>query len=271
MPYQIIFSDIDGTLLNHQRELSEHTKNTIKELNHLPFVLISARMPAAMRHLQKDLDIEHQPIICYNGGLILVDNEPVSSTEIPVDLMHRLSEFNSGIDCHLSLYHNDEWYVPQKDRWADREENNTKVTPEVMSNADVIKKWRNEGKGAHKIMAMGSEEQIDQIRDFLTKEFPNELHLYRSKPTYLEIAHKRISKFTAISHLLENHFNLKPEESVAFGDNYNDVEMIKGVGMGVAVANARKEVLEVANLVTGHGKEDGVAAGLKKLFKTSED
>ena len=268
MNYKIVFSDIDGTLLNHDRELSPATISTIKELkNKLPFVLISARMPAAMRHLQTDLAIENQPIICYNGGLILVDGQVVSSTEIPLNTVESLSDFNKNMNCHLSLYNSDEWYVPQYDQWAAREENNTKVKPELRSNFEVISEWKQENKGAHKIMAMGDEAHIDAIKNYLSEEFPNQLHLYRSKSTYLEIANKEISKLTAIKFLLDNHFKIKTEETIAFGDNYNDVEMIKGVGMGVAVGNARKEVLEVANIVTQSGKEDGVANSLKELFK----
>ncbi|MFZ0491449.1 MAG: HAD family hydrolase [Salegentibacter sp.] len=268
MEYKIIFTDIDGTLLNSDREVSEHTIEVFKALKEkLPFVLISARMPAAMRHLQEDLGIEEQPIICYNGGLILAGDETVSSTEIPIEIVENLSEFNKESGCHLSLYHRDEWYVPQYDKWAAREENNTKVAPEVMVNSEVIAKWKKEEKGAHKIMAMGTEEQIDQIRDFLSSNYPGQLHLYRSKPTYLEIAPKSISKFTAIQLLLKKHFDCEPEHCIAFGDNYNDVEMIKGVGMGIAVANAREEVLEVANIVTEAGVEHGVAKSLKKLFE----
>lgn len=225
-------------------------------------------MPAAMRHLQKDLDINQQPIICYNGGLILVDGKTVSSTEIPMNTLEKLCDFNKNMNCHLSLYHSDEWYVPQNDQWAAREEHNTKVKPEIRSNSDVLSSWKKENKAAHKIMAMGDEAHIDEIKNFLFQNFPNQLHLYRSKPTYLEIANKEISKLTAIKFLLKNHFDLNLKESIAFGDNYNDVEMIKGVGMGVAVGNARKEVLEVANIVTQSGKEDGVANSLKELFKT---
>lgn len=268
MQYKIVFSDIDGTLLNHDRELSPATISTIKHLkDQLPFVLISARMPAAMRHLQSDLTIEDQPIICYNGGLILVNGKSISSTEIPLNTVESLSEFNKDMNCHLSLYNSDQWYVPQHDQWAAREENNTKVKPEIRSNLEVLKEWKQKNKGAHKIMAMGNEAHIDAIKDYLETEFPNQLHLYRSKPTYLEIANKEISKLTAIKFLLDNHFKFKTEETIAFGDNYNDVEMIKGVGMGVAVGNARKEVLEVANIVTQSGKEDGVANSLKELFK----
>jgi hypothetical protein len=268
MEYKIVFTDIDGTLLNHDRKLSPATIKTIKSLKEkLPFILISARMPAAMRHLQKDLDIEKQPIICYNGGLILVDGKAVDSTEIPLNTLKNLIDFNEGQECHLSLYHKDEWYVPQQDQWAAREENNTRVKPQLKGNKEVLAAWEKEKKGAHKIMAMGDEAHIDAIKNFLSENFPEQLHLYRSKPTYLEISNKKISKLTAIKFLLNNHFNLKPQESIAFGDNYNDVEMIDGVGLGVAVGNARKEVLKVANIITQSGKEDGVANSLKELFK----
>lgn len=266
--FKIIFSDIDGTLLNAERDLSDYTVETIKKLNgDVPFILISSRMPAAMRHLQKKAGIDHLPLISYNGGLILVDNEPVSSTEIPINILEDLHKFNQDHDVHLSLFHNDEWYVPRDDFWTQREVNNTKVQPEFKSNEEVIAKWRQEGCGAHKIMAMGREEKIDAIRDFLSENFPNELHLYRSKPSYLEIAPKAISKLTAVEHLLENHFRLPLSQSMAFGDNYNDIEMLKGVGMGIAVGNAKPEVLEIAHMVTTPGKEDGVARSITEILK----
>ena len=267
MNYKIVFSDIDGTLLNKERQLSIATISEIKKLkNKVPFILISARMPAAMRHLQKELEIEELPIISYNGGLILIDDKVVSTTEISVDIIESLTNWNTNLKCHLSLYHNDEWYVPSMDFWAKREENNTKITPEVRDSIEVVTKWKQENKGAHKIMAMGEEDQIDQIVDFLSKEHPNELHLYRSKNTYLEISPKSISKLTAINFLLNGHFNFPLEESIAFGDNYNDVEMLNHIGYGVAVGNAREEAKKVANYITDSSIEDGVAKSLKKLL-----
>ena len=267
MDYKIVFSDIDGTLLNQQRELSETTILEIKKLkDKVPFILISARMPAAMKHLQKELEIENLPIISYNGGLVIVDNEVVSSTEISLEIIEDLSSMNAEIGCHLSLYHKDEWYVPKMDRWALREENNTKVTPKVKLNSEVIQKWRSENKGAHKIMAMGEKIHIDQIHDFLAGKYPNELHLYRSKETYLEIANKKTSKFTAIEFLLKQHYGIATEEAIAIGDNYNDVEMLKNIGYGIAVENARPEALEVSNFIAEKSIEDGVAKSLIKIF-----
>lgn len=267
MDYKIVFSDIDGTLLNKDRELSPATIRSIKRLkDRVPFILISARMPAAMRHLQKELEIENLPIISYNGGLILVNGKTSSSTEIPLQVMEELVQMND-FNCHLSLYHHDEWYVPREDKWTLREINNTKVNPIVKSNKEVIKKWEQEEKGAHKIMAMGEVEHIDKIRDHLEDKFSGKLHLYRSKDTYLEIAPSSISKFTAIELLLKEHFNYSPQEAIAIGDNYNDVEMLKNIGYGVAVGNARQEAIDVANVVCGHSIEDGVAKILNEIFK----
>lgn len=271
MTYKLILTDIDGTLLNKDRKLSELTKEVFQQLQKkVPVVLISSRMPQAMRHLQHDLHIAHQPLICYNGGLVLIDNQVVSSTEIPLEIIKNLDQFNQRINCHLSLYNGEDWYVPVMDQWAKREENNTQVSPEILSNPEVIKKWEEEGKGAHKIMCMGEEKQIDLITDFLSKNFQQKLHLYRSKPTYLEIANREVSKLTAIKILLDKHFQLTLEECVAFGDNFNDFEMLQAVGMGIAVGNAKPEILEIANEITLHGKEDGVARSLQNLFGLSD-
>lgn len=267
MSYKIVFSDIDGTLLNSNRELSERTIKTIKQIkDEIPVVLISARMPSAMRHLQKQLGIENQPYICYNGGYVIIDGKPVSSTAIPLATIKELAKFNEKRNVHFSLYNADEWHVPGYDYWAKREERNTKVTPTITHINEVMADWEKKELGAHKIMCMGEEEKIEELFQHLNKNYSDRLHIYRSKSTYIEIANKQISKLTAIKYLLDNHFNLSIEETVAFGDNYNDVEMIGGVGMGVAVANAREETKKVAKKITDASIEDGVAKSIEELF-----
>lgn len=265
MSHRIIFSDIDGTLLNSERELSELTISEITRIkNTIPVVLISSRMPDAMYHLQEELGIKNQPLICYNGGLILVDQKPIHSTFISPDVIQKLSDFNKKQRFHISLYHNNDWFVPEMDFWANREANNTKVNPIVKPIQSVIQEWKTDNKGAHKIMCMGEENYIDQAYTFLEDSFGDILHLYRSKPTYIEIAHKSISKLTAIEILLDNYYKISISDAIAFGDNYNDISMLKAVGTGVAVANAKPETLEIADVITLTGKEDGVATYIQK-------
>lgn len=88
MSYKLLCTDIDGTLLNKDRVLSPETINQITRIkDNCAIVLASSRMPDAMRHLQKDLDITNSPLIAYNGGLVLDKNTVLSSTEIPMDAM----------------------------------------------------------------------------------------------------------------------------------------------------------------------------------------
>lgn len=261
----IAFSDIDGTLLNSEREPSELLKQEVRRITALgvPFILISSRMPAAMTHLQRDLGIEGLPLICYNGGLVLVDGQAIHSCAIPVELVAEIHALNADNALHLSLYHQDDWFVESLDYWAKREENNTKVSPQVKPIGEVIADWTTTQTGAHKVMCMGEKEALDQLVVALTARFSDRLHLYRSKDTYLEIADKRISKLTGIQTLLAHHYpTLTLADCLAFGDNYNDIEMLEAVGKGVAVANAKPEVLAVADAVTTSNYEDGVARGL---------
>ena len=267
MNYKLICTDIDGTLLNKDRELSEKTIKQVQRIAPLPFVLISSRMPKAMHHLQEQFKNTSTPLIAYNGGLVLDNDIVLHSTFINNDVLEVIINQCLETEIHLSLYYADEWYVPSMDYWANREANNTKVAPIVKSNKAVLSKWKDEGKGAHKIMCMGDEAEIDVLYKALEKEYSNEIMLYRSKPTYIEISHKSISKKTAIEVLLKKCYpTLSMNNVVAFGDNYNDIEMLKSVGLGVAVSNANDEVLAIADKITDTNKNDGVAKIIEELF-----
>ena len=271
MNWKLVCSDIDGTLLNKDRQLSQRTIDILKKIKEIvPVILISSRMPKAMRHLQEELDILTHPLICFNGSLVLDYSsgvkEVLSSIEIPINIAELIIKFSSGSTIHTSLYHNDEWYVAALDYWAEREMNNTKVKPEIADLFEVCKQWKSDNKGAHKIMCMGDASEIQLLYNYLIMHHSETLHVYRSKDTYIEIASKEISKLSALDFLLDHSYDINLSEVVAFGDNYNDKEMIDGVGNGVAVANAREEVKAISNAITKSNKEDGVAIFLEGLF-----
>ena len=267
MNYKLICTDIDGTLLNKDRELSTATIQQVKRISPIPLVLISSRMPNAMRHLQEELGNKNTPLIAYNGGLIIANETVLHSTFINNSTLEFIINKCAKTSIHLSLYYKDEWYVPANDFWATREANNTKVTPTIKSNIEVLSQWKKEGKGAHKIMCMGEELEIDALYKTLEQHCADEIILYRSKPTYIEISHKSISKKTAIEVLINTYYSeIAMSDIVAFGDNYNDIEMLKAVGLGIAVKNANNEVLAIANKITDTNKNDGVAKALASIF-----
>ncbi|MBK8557240.1 MAG: HAD family phosphatase [Lewinellaceae bacterium] len=274
MEYKIIFTDIDGTLLDKNRELAARTIQEIGRIkDRVPVVLVSSRMPKAMRHIQQSLGIEQYPLICYNGGLVLIFHAeqptPVVLLSVPiaVEITRKVYGFAQNTAIHVSLYLNDDWYVQSMDYWANREANNTKVQPAVQDFELLISAWERDAQGPHKIMCMGPEQEIDQLEDFLQKACGDELNIYRSKSTYLELSSKSVSKAVAIKTLLDQNLHYPLEEAMAFGDNYNDIEMLATVGLGITVANGNEALKKVAGEITASNIEDGVALSIAKYFK----
>jgi Cof subfamily protein (haloacid dehalogenase superfamily) len=273
MSFKAVCSDIDGTLLDHRRQLSDETISIFKRLpSHVPVIFASSRMPSALTHLQEELGISEHPLICYNGGYVIRYSnrshvEVLDSVTIPLNICSAITKLASGTAIHVSLYHEDTWYAPQWDSWSEREARITKVDPRIMEINKVIELWSNDNRGAHKVMCMGPTAEIDSMEKALLKQFSGVLNVYRSRDTYLEIAPKIISKGSALKLLLNKKYNFEISDVIAFGDNYNDIDLIDMAGMGVAVANARDEVKAVANEITLDSKKDGVAVSLKKHFK----
>jgi Cof subfamily protein (haloacid dehalogenase superfamily) len=268
MSYKLLCTDIDGTLLNADRQLAPETIAEFYRIkNNCDIILASSRMPNAMRHLQAEVEIVNSPMIAYNGGLVLDGDKVLSTTEVGHSEVNKIVELCFGTEVHVSIYNNDEWYVPAMDYWANREASNTKVIPSVQRLEDTLGLYSKTNKGAHKVMCMGPAEQISVLYTSLIELLDDDLHVYKSKDTYLEIASKKISKKSAIATLLEHKYkDLSWEHVIAFGDNYNDMEMLEAVGMGVAVGNAKAEVLAMANDITASNKEHGVALSIGKHF-----
>lgn len=274
MRFKGICTDIDGTLLDSRRELSPRTIAAIKSLdNKVPVILASSRMPSAMRHLQQELGILHQPIICYNGGFVIfydgVSSRPfiLDTVQIPVSICSDIVSMAQETDIHVSLFSEDEWYPPRQDQWTEKEARVTKVAPTAIETLPVLERWQKSNAGAHKVMCMGPEEEIHQMEQELISKFSDQIFIYRSKSTYLELAPKTISKATALELLLKQRFEIGMADMVAFGDNYNDIDMLKAVGMGIAVGNARDEAKAVAKELTLNSTDDGVAIAIEKYFK----
>ena len=271
MSIKIIFSDIDGTLLNDERQVSEYTIEQVKKIkNQIPFVLVSARMPKQMYYIQECLGILNEPLIAYNGALVKHKQKILHSTEIPLSMIEMLIQYNeqkADNQIHISLYNADEWYAPSYDFWAKREENNTQTPPEILSNKEVLNKWRAEGKGAHKVMLMGEVSYIEPMFAYLDKNLSANTHFYRAKETYIEVADIQVSKLTGVKTILDKIYPFSLSEVMAFGDNFNDIEMLKNVGHGVAVANAHTSVKAVCKAITKHHKEEGVADYISAYFK----
>lgn len=266
-------TDIDGTLLNAERWLSERTisafaKFTLDSVSgaKLPIIFASARMPSAMGYLQEGLNIKGEALIAYNGGLILgKGGKQLQSNTFSTEVLEKLIPHHASHGYNLSIYSHDHWFTDREDEWSLREINNTRVHPKYQPATESLSFLQYESLGIHKLMCMGAVAEIDEIIVFLKKDFADTVHFYRSKDTYVEITPKNIDKAKALEFLLAAEFDFGLENVMSFGDNHNDVELLRRSGFGVAMANGTENIKAVADYVSNFtNKEDGVARAIEK-------
>lgn len=258
MNYKILCSDLDGTLLSTKSDVSDFTISEISRIKEeLKVILVSARMPQSMTYLQKRLCIEKQPIICYNGGLVLDGENEIFSETINFNTMKKVFEISAALGIRLGLYYNREWYVETTSERVEKEINNTRTNPIFRPTIETLSDWETRNLSAHKIMLMGTKSSADAIFPLLQEGHSDEINIYRSNDTLIELAPKSVSKLSAIQLLLSASESMT--DVISFGDNYNDTEMLTHSGLGIAVGNAREEVKAIANHITLKNTEDGVA------------
>ena len=258
----LFISDIDGTLLNPERKLSSVTEATIRRATNEghTFVLCSSRPPSSMRGLEAVYGGGGVPLIAYNGGFV-VNSAGSVVLDVPIDPAVAMAIYAEceRLDLHCSFYSGEDWFVWGDDKWAQRETENTAVSP----NAELAREYAESGRLAaappHKIMCMGDPELIDQVEQMLGTN--DQTVTYRSKDTYLEIANAMSSKGAAVA-MVADELGVPLEDVHYFGDNYNDLSAFEVVGTSIAVANAKQEVLDAADVITERHHDDGVAVYL---------
>ena len=259
MTYKCVFSDIDGTLLNSKHQISEKTKKKVQQLaiQNIPFVLVSARMPKGMHYFLDELQIK-APMVSYSGGLILDENQKVIySKGFSVEMAKRLYEYiKYYYQIPVNFYVENHWMVDEIDEGIEEESIITGLKPEKLD-LNGIKK-------VHKLLVIAESGIVDRLEMSLKEKFSG-LKIYKSKDTYLEIMDESVSKSSAIQFLCDK-MKIGLHQTVSFGDNYNDLEMLETVKYGIAMGNAPGEIQKKAKTIARDNEHDGIACVLKKIL-----
>ena len=259
---KIILSDIDGTFLTDDKHSPELHAKAIKAVvdKGLKFVFVSARMPEAIYPITDALGMAHTPVISYGGGFVLTEDEEVIFDKkiAAEDARNILAAMNHWQDITINYYTGRRWYVEEIDARAQHEVDITSAQVEV-GNFD---KLLSENIFPNKILVMCEPPTCIEMERELGKKFPT-LNVVRSAPYLLEVMDKSVSKATGIEVLLK-HYGFTLDEAIAFGDNYNDTEMLELVPQSVAMANAPEDVKKLAAAVTDSNEDGGIYTYLVK-------
>lgn len=267
MKYQLIAMDLDGTLSNDQKIITEKTKAALMAAQEkgIRLALASARPSPGLFRERDVLQMQSYGgiLMSYNGGRIVdaATGEVLFETAMDMEQTRQVLRFLESLPVTPILDDGVQFYVTDKNGYkVDYEcRNNNMVCQEVENLADFLHF------APIKILMSADPEKIREIQQEIARNLPEDLTVVQTAPFYLEVIPACINKGQGIRDICQV-LGMTPEQVIAFGDAQNDIPMLQAAGMGVAMGNATQAVKEAANYVTLSNNEDGIAAALEKLL-----
>lgn len=275
MAIKAILLDIDGTLTNDRKEITEATKRAlmIAQQYGILLVIASGRPARGIFQYGDQLDMrEHHGIfVCYNGarvvdcqtGKVLVD------ITIPVDLSKAVLEHMKKFDVKPIITHGSHMVVEDVYNCMVKDGDRTFNVIEYESRMNGYRLMETEDLAAYtdfpvnKILTAGDSDYLAAHYKEMSAPFVGKLSMMFTANFYYEFTALGVDKGTALRKTMEQ-LQIKPEECIAFGDSENDIPMLKYAGIGVAMANAQPGVKEIADEITDDNNHDGIAKSLAR-------
>ncbi|MFN7250427.1 MAG: Cof-type HAD-IIB family hydrolase [Anaerobacillus sp.] len=248
----MIFFDIDGTLLNEEKELPSSTKEAIADLKKAghQIAIATGRAPFMYKDLREELEID--TYVSFNGQYVVANGEVIYKNPLHRETLRELTNF-AGTSDHSLVF------MDHEDMRASNE-----YDPFIVESMGTLKFTHPK----HDLTYIENKEIYqtllfckDDAEQAYIDKF-NQFQFIRWHQVSTDILPAGGSKAKGIERVI-NHFGLNSDQIYAFGDGLNDIEMLSFVKNSVAMGNAHDEVKKVAKHVTKHVNEDGILHGLQ--------
>ena len=267
---KLVAIDMDGTLLNSKKELSEETKQYFKNFHNKGtdtlLVLCTGRPESGIRPYLKDLGYleENHYIISQNGANIyesqtgkrvmdaFVDSAAIQKW-IELGNKHGISVMGAGVGYYYS-------FDEEPTEWM---EFDVKI---VSGKLKRITTEESLSTDFYKLLLLGDEEQLNEFETIIPQEWRNEFYVVRSQKYLVEVLKKGVNKAYGLEKLVKE-LNIQPSEIAAIGDAANDIEMLKYAGLAIAMGNASEEVKAISDIVTDTNENNGVIKAIDQIIQ----
>ena len=223
-------------------------------------VVVTGRMVQSVRKALAPADLQ-APVICYQGAVVAdADGTWLRHEPLPVELARETISVLAGEGYSPNVYVDDELYVA-----AD--------TPEARAYASLnriefhivgpLLDWLEAQ--PTKLVAVGEPAKLDALEPKLKARFGDRAFISKSLPHFLEFAKAGVTKGAGLD-FLSAHLGFAKEQTIAFGDGENDIELVEWPAYGIAMENATPRVKAVASWVCPPAADEGVAQVLEALL-----
>lgn len=274
---KLVLMDIDGTLITGPSQTLDTVLLQLKRLRakSIRFSLATGRSLfgiGPILTLLRQVHARIPPVIAYNGGVVAWPPGPnavLDRNVLPPDHVQQtiaafgrrsLQIFVYTCNAGLDLNADENVYGPRLTKNRVQEFNGMPVTPlsfkKLTLLPDVVAIL---GAATSKADAIAAATELRNI-------LPAEVRIQTSGTIFVEVASAMSTKLNGMLHVA-SALNLCTEQIMAIGDNYNDLEMIQGAGVGVAVANAPDKIKQAARIVCRRSGSEGVVEALRLLLE----
>ncbi|WP_071130298.1 sugar-phosphatase [Enterococcus timonensis] len=268
MTIKLVTIDIDGTLLNSRREILPAVKEAIARANNadVKIVLCTGRPFTGVKNFLAELDITgpENYVVTYNGSVVEnTESKTISQRRLTYDNYLEIEAMSRKIFTPVHIHLNDPAHLV----CVNRNINKYSVYESFLVDIPLMYRSPEEITPQDQIIKMmyiNEEEKLGTALAQLPKDFYEKYTCVRSERFFFEILNKKASKGQALLDLCA-HLNIDVKETMAIGDNENDLSMIETAGIGVAMGNAVELVKNAADFVTKTHDEAGVAFALEKF------
>lgn len=265
MKTKLICSDVDSTLVDDYKKLSPKNREAIRKAvleEGMHFAIISGRIAPSVRRYMDEIGITG--VVPSLGGCLIEDWDGTIIEENVVDgrLATKINDLIKAMDCLCFAYHHNDWYIdPGHPDWVKSEADATDTIGVIEDLTGLFGRIN-----PNKLLGVHSDtDKVKRLSDAILERYSNEVDCFLSSPMYLEIVPKGVNKGTAVDALCR-HYGIERSNVLAIGDYYNDIDMLKIVGVPVTVRNAPDDIKAVARYVTENDCNNSAVAEALERF-----
>ena len=267
MEKKVLVLDIDGTLTNSKKEITDKTRHAIWDavLRGHKVMLASGRPTPGMRRYEEELELARYGgyLLSFNGARIVEcrTGEVIYQSTLSPGLVPGLYPYARERRMGLVTYLGDTVISAfEPDEYVLLEARINGLPVRVVENFPRFVDF-----DIQKCLMTAPGEQAAVYEKELQDKYEREASIYRSEPFFVEVMPRGVSKASSIEQMLPV-LGVDREHVICCGDGFNDISMIRYAGLGVAMANAQDAVKEAADYITASNDEDGIVQVIEKFM-----
>ncbi|WP_088068794.1 Cof-type HAD-IIB family hydrolase [Gottfriedia luciferensis] len=250
--------DLDGTLLNSNKEVSKRNLEAIRSIHKagIPIIIATARPPRTIKYLLPK-EIQEIAIFVYYNGALIINSELQINEHYSID-----SKLNNQIIEYLMINEPQHLFsIEVNDTWYSYQNIDYRSFIQVTEKPEIIELLKIKLKSPTKILVS----HLKNIEAF-TNRFSDKVNIITTDSNQLtQIMGLGVSKESALANLAKR-LEITLEKTMVFGDDFNDLGLFKLCGIPIAMDNAIDELKGIAKKITTSNDEDGVANILENLI-----